>query len=173
MPVEQLEMPIAPCAPSLNDVMRVVESIDLTMVKRKLMDPEEGQGWDADHTEYVEKRYRRFLCMIRLRVDASAVPTRDIDLFWHQHILDTRAYARDCELLFGKFLHHYPYFGMFGDEDARNLSTAFEETKRLYASLFGESYTEDDASSKCHKGCSKCHKCQSGCGMSCKQCKSS
>lgn len=153
-----------------------IDAIDLSMVKLKLMDEEEGQGWSKEHVDHVEKRYRRYLMMLRLSPFGDAVPTRDIDLFWHQHILDTRAYANDCERVFGEFIHHFPYFGMRGEEDAANLNSSFEATKELYFQLFGESYCEDSSpgsATRCHKCGSTCHKCQSGCGMKCTKCKSS
>lgn len=115
-------------SPNVQSVMAEIGAIDLCMVKRKLMDKEEGQGWTQEYVDFVEKRYRRYLCMIRIDPNGSAVPTKEIDLFWHQHILDTRAYANDCETIFGYFLHHFPYFGMRGEEDALNLTKSFEET---------------------------------------------
>jgi hypothetical protein len=114
------------------------------------MDPEEGLGWDAEHTDAVELRYRRFLCMLYLDRNASIVPSKQIDAFWHQHILDTRAYAADCERVFGEFIHHFPYFGMRGEADAENLKRCFEETQRWYDELFHERYTLDQGS------CRKC-----------------
>src|SRR5262245_45921098 len=139
---------------SLSDAMRLVESVDLSMVKLKIMDKEEGQGWDQAYADHVESRYRRYLCMILMSGGrGSVVPTKEIDLFWHQHILDTRAYASDCQQVFGRFLHHFPYFGMRGDDDAKNLENAFEDTKRTYARLFGEEYSHSDAT--------RCHKCDS------------
>jgi hypothetical protein len=156
---------------SVEDATALIASIDLSMVKLKLMDEDEGEGWDQEHVNFVETRYRRFLCMMKLCPDGPSVPTRDIDKFWHQHILDTRAYARDCERVFGHFIHHFPYFGMRGDEDAQNLSDSFELTKAIHASLFGEPYCPDDVAMNCHKGCNRCHSCKSGCGMKCHQCK--
>jgi hypothetical protein len=44
-----------------------------------------------------------------------------VDEIWHQHILDTHAYHRDCDAIFGSYLHHFPYFGMRGDADAQAL----------------------------------------------------
>ena len=157
----------------LERARQLVDSIDLFMVKQKLMDKDEGQGWDEEYTAYVEHRYRRFLCMLFLRFDSSIVPTRDIDLCWHQHILDTRAYARDCQKVFGRFVHHFPYFGMRGEEDAKDLSNAFEETKAIYAQLFGEEYCLEyiDANeSNCHKGPGNCHVCKSCSGKVCTSC---
>src|SRR5688572_10626666 len=102
---------LAPCQarpqPTADSVMSMMESIDLSMVRLKLLDEEEGPGWSEGRTSSVEERYRRYLCMLFLDPEGSIVPTKDIDLFWHQHILDTRAYARDCERVFGYFVHHF------------------------------------------------------------------
>ena len=160
----------------VEDVLGLLNSLDLTMVKRKLMDVDEGQGWDQEYVDIVEQRYLRYLCMLYLDPNGSVVPTTDIDLFWHQHILDTRAYARDCQRVFGYFVHHFPYFGMRGEEDAKDLLSSFEDTKVAYRRLFGEDYcmtVEGADPTNCHKGPGNCHKCYSGPGpMSCKTCKS-
>lgn len=158
----------------LRDIAEKVSTIDLSMVKLKLMDEDEGQGWPDEYATHVEKQYRRYLCMLRLSPKGHAVPTRDIDLFWHQHILDTRAYAQDCQRVFGEFVHHFPYFGMRGEEDAQNLHDSFDETKALYFELFAEDYCEPYAdATTCHKGPGNCHKCTSGCsGVKCTTCKS-
>jgi hypothetical protein len=152
-----------PLACRLAGAVRLVDGIDLSMVKLKLMDANEGPGWSADYADHVERRYRRYLCMIYLRPDRSIVPTQDIDSFWHQHILDTRAYAGDCEEVFGEFLHHFPYFGMRGEADAQDLLASYEKTKELYADLFGEPYCVVDGQGragkcvKCGSGPNKCH----------------
>jgi hypothetical protein len=168
---------IAPQSPSgtVQDVIALLNDVDFSMVKRKLMDEDEGQGWTQEYVDAVEIRYRRYLCMLFMNPNGSIVPTRDIDLFWHHHILDTRAYALDCQNVFGYFVHHFPYFGMRDEEDAKDLLSSFESTKIYYKSLFDEDYvteSEDSDSSACHKGPGNCHKCKSGCGMQCKTCKS-
>lgn len=161
-----------------GSVSKLVASIDLSMVKAKIMDAEEGQGWTREFADLAEQRYRRYLYMVCMNPNGSVVPTRDIDLFWHQHILDTRAYARDCNILFGEFLHHYPYFGMNGEQDAQDLLDSFEETKATWESLFGEPYCVEHPvvqASRCHKGTSTCHKCSSKPGpdtIKCTRCKS-
>jgi len=159
----------------VEKAMNLINTIDLKMVKMKLMDEEEGQGWDQEYTDYVELRYKRYLCMILLNENGSVVPTKDIDLFWHQHILDTRAYAQDCNHVFGYFVHHFPYFGMRSEQDAQDLLDSFEETKLLHKTLFNEEYAVEynvgNDSSRCHKCSSKCHKCASGCsGIKCTTC---
>ena len=120
----------------MNDII----ALDLEMVKIKLQDPEEGEGWSKEQCDSAELEYKRFLALKRLFKHKDVVPHAVIDKFWHQHILDTEAYAKDCQNIFGYFLHHYPYFGMNGNEDTQNLNIAFEETKRLYKEYFGEEY---------------------------------
>jgi len=55
---------------------------------------------------------------------------------WHAHILDTNAYAPDCEKVFGKFLHHFPYWGMRGEEDLVDLYSAWNRTLALYKDTY-------------------------------------
>jgi hypothetical protein len=142
-----------------HEVRIGLDALDLTMVKLKLMDSEEGLGWTREEAECTEVRYRRFLELVGTYWDQSIVPTKDIDAFWHQHILDTRAYAQDCEQLFGEYLHHFPYFGMNGEEDARDLHSSFARTAALYAANFGEPYAPREAGSE---GGPRCVKCGSG-----------
>lgn len=114
-------------------------ALDLASIKFKLVDTCDGLGWSLTKANRVEIEYKRFLKLIHLYGnDQSIVPCQDVDKFWHYHILDTRKYILDCNVLFGDILHHYPYFGMKDEADAKNLASAFEKTKALYSSQFGE-----------------------------------
>jgi hypothetical protein len=68
----------------------------------------------------------------------------------HRHILDTAAYREDCEAIFGRFLDHFPYFGLRGDADAEALTDAYVEPLQRYRLAFGEppegTWISDDAS---------------------------
>ena len=119
------------------EIDRGLETLDLTMIIEKLMDAEEGQGWSREYCDRVAVEYRRFLALTRQYPDKAIVPSKIVDAFWHAHILDTQAYASDCDRLFGFFLHHFPYFGMRGPEDAKALGSAYDETLRLYDEHFG------------------------------------
>lgn len=120
--------------------MADIENLDFSMVKLKLQDTDEGQGWSPEKCDEAEIEYKRFLALKRKYPELDIVPNREVDSFWHQHILDTQAYHNDCFEVFGYFVHHFPYFGMKDAQDAQNLTDAFEETKRLYEKHFGESY---------------------------------
>jgi hypothetical protein len=136
--------------------MEDIESLDFSMLKLKLQDKEEGQGWTPGLCDDAEYQYKRFLALKRLFPDKDIVPNGAIDKFWHQHILDTAQYAKDCDVVFGYFMHHFPYFGMNGSQDAQNLTDAFEETKDLYYQHFGEEYVgmaKRCAAPKCRTQC--------------------
>lgn len=130
------------------------------------MDAEEGEGWTLEEANEVETWYRRYLFLAWKYHDFPVVPSKAIDAFWHQHILDTYKYAEDCERVFGYFLHHFPYFGMRGEEDAANLQNSFEETNALFEREFGESPATLRVA-----GSSQCDSCGKGsCGHGCRWC---
>lgn len=139
-----------------------IAEIDLEMVKMKLRDPEEGQGWSFEDCDNNEIEYKRFLHLNMKYKKAPIVPNKVIDTMWHYHILDTRAYHRDSEKVFGGYFHHFPYFGMRGEQDAQNLENAFHATKDLYQKEFGEPMMKGEHS-KCDRDCQgRCwHKCSS------------
>jgi hypothetical protein len=120
-----------------EDLVGDPAELDLHMIITKLQDPEEGQGWTDEYCQRVDLEYRRFLALTREYPDAAIVPSKIIDTFWHAHILDTQAYAPDCQRFFGFFLHHFPYFGMRGPEDAQALGDAYDQTLELYELHFG------------------------------------
>ncbi len=124
---------------SLEERVRRVESLDLGPIMFKLV-YREHDPISREKAEELEKHYKRFLILHLKNRSKKIVPNKKIDSFWHTHILDTQKYAVDCEHVFGYFLHHFPYFGMRGVEDAQHLEDAFAETRQLYEVEFGEPY---------------------------------
>ena len=90
------------------------------------------EGWTLEQVDQIEERYRYYLQMIRNEKGQEPIaPTRDVDVFWHHHILDTAKYMEDCQQLFGAYIHHFPYSGVFGGEDAHKQQTRVAATNRL------------------------------------------
>lgn len=125
-----------------TDLRSRVEALDLAMIASKLLDPEEGAGWSTDFCARVEAEYRKYLTLTGIYPHLAIVPSKIVDTFWHGHILDTQAYAPDCDRVFGFFLHHFPYFGMRGPDDAAALGDAYDQTLGLYQSHFDEPPTD-------------------------------
>src|SRR5215467_12188185 len=121
----------------VEQVIAAIQALDLGPIKFKLMDREEGPGWSHEYVDRTEVGYKRFLTLLVTHPEETLAPSKDVDKFWHGHILDTLKYAEDCDSIFGCFVHHFPYFGMRGAEDAANLARAAETTQRLYEQEFG------------------------------------
>lgn len=143
---------------------RLDGSLDLSNVRMKLADAEEGPGLSRDDIQLMETEYRKFLALHLMHPDADIVPCKIVDEMWHRHILDTAAYRADCNAIFGEFLDHFPYFGMRGEKDAQALDDAYADTLDRYRDAFGEPPTGTwvmiDASSKCKRTACKPQKCR-------------
>jgi hypothetical protein len=77
-------------------------------------------GWTEDFAQKALLAYKDFIESKRFSGDYDAIkPSLSIPVFqiWHQHILDTRNYTRDCEILAGGMLHHNPDSDL--DQEAR------------------------------------------------------
>lgn len=115
-----------------------INELDLEPMKAKLIEEGEGHGWTLEKADAVGEAYRCFLYLNLNFPERYLVPTKDIDLFWHQHILDTQKYAEDCQRVFGKILHHFPYVGMRGEEDVAVWKDCFQKTLHLFRTEFPE-----------------------------------
>lgn len=114
-------------------------AIDFGPIAFKLMHPEQGEGLTLEQATRAIEQYRRFLFLHHHYPASLLVPSLEIDRVWHVHILDTAKYREDCEMLFGRFLDHYPYFGMSGVADRQALETAYSQTQLLFEQHFSSS----------------------------------
>jgi len=126
-----------------EQIVEAVFALDLDPIKFKLMDADEGYGWTRAEADRHELEYKRFLALVAKYPEEAIVPDKNVDKFWHGHILDTMKYAEDCRNVFGYFLHHFPYFGMRDEEDAANLAKASGRTQELYRQEFGAAKQPD------------------------------
>jgi len=91
------------------------EGLDLERFVGKLRRDHSPDFPDDATAQSAISEYRRMLYLIQKRPDAPVVPSRLVDLVWHEHILDTQRYKADSQRLFGRYIHHAPAFG--DDED--------------------------------------------------------
>ena len=140
-----------------NQILPEIEELDFEKIKYKLSlkKSDDGLEWSKEKIEIAENEYKKYLTLIKLFYPKSIVPSKIMDEFWHMHILDTKSYRQDCEKIFGRFIDHFPYFGIYGNEDRANLLDSFEETKQLYKEIFNE-YPFDANASRCEDH--PCHK---------------
>lgn len=126
---------------ALDAALQKVDALDFTLLKHRLVVDDQMSTEMCDEAEGL---YRRFLALNLRYPDRKICPTGPIDAFWHAHILDTEAYARDCMALFGHFLHHFPYFGLRGPGDCADLERTFADSVDLFIRHFGIDPTAGD-----------------------------
>ncbi len=126
------------------------------------------QDWSEEHRVRGAERYRKWLRLKQLHPEARLAPTRDIDLYWHLHMLAPVAYHRDCVRLFGRLLDHDGGFGKDAGE-LLVLREVFARTATWWEQEYGEPYPDDGAWFG-DGGLTKCwHDCQSRCWHACSQ----
>lgn len=133
----QTAVPFSLITPAQQDdhpAREKIRNLDLEPIKYKLV---KEHAWTLEKADAVEKLYKTYLLLFALHPDGMYVPTHDIDEMWHSHILDTRKYMEDCRDIFGYYLHHYPYLGLMGDEDAQKAEEQFAATRRLFITVGG------------------------------------
>jgi hypothetical protein len=117
-------------------LIKKVWAIDLEPIIFKLVHPEDEKGWTIEKADVLIEQYRQFLVLTQLYPEESVVPSKEIDKVWHTHILDTAKYRDDCQTAFGKFIDHFPYFGLRGELDAKNLQKSYDKTRDLFRQNF-------------------------------------
>lgn len=94
--------------------------------------------WTREDAEKCCQLYKNFLYLQKKHAGEVLVPTREIDEFWHNHILYTKKYFEDCQSIFGYYLHHMP---ASPKEEMVQLAEDFLRTKQYYLAEFGEPLT--------------------------------
>jgi uncharacterized protein DUF1399 len=121
--------------PALNQaLLQKLQALDLEPIKQQLIQ----SGWTHQQTNWAILRYKMFLSVVYLHPHTPLVPTQEIDFVWHCHILHTRKYRQDCQMLFGRFIDHEPGLKLWGISDQLSLDTAFAQTTTLLVEYFGE-----------------------------------
>jgi hypothetical protein len=111
----------------------------LARVRASLQNKPGLPAWVAEARELLEadsmlavEEYRRFLGLL-ITEAAPLTPSKLLDEFWHQHVLDSRNYASFCTRTAGRFLHHIPNY----EKPHKFHAPAFRRTHALYREKFG------------------------------------
>ena len=123
----------------IERVIAAIHALDLEPIKLRIMDPELGEGWTREYTESIEHAYRNYLTMlVKHPEDAEdIVVSKDVDEFWHTHILHTMKYTEDCERVFGRYLHHNPHNRERTPAEVESRAALIEKTRCLYQRELG------------------------------------
>jgi hypothetical protein len=129
-----------------------IKEIDFSLIRFKLAHHSDNLDWSEDKIDAAQDEYVQFLALSYAYPEEVLVPSEPADQFWHVHILDTRAYEHDCDLIFGFTLHHFPYLGIRDEDDAEQFKIYCARTAELHQRHFA---TPMSASTSCGS-CASC-----------------
>jgi hypothetical protein len=112
-----------------------IKKLDLQYIAKRLVDK---QGWEPSEAQGAVRKYKNALILLCLHPECLFVPTKQIDEVWHDHILHTQEYMRDCKRIFGEYMHHMPSSG--SEKESEHLNSQFKILARLYQEQFHEPY---------------------------------
>lgn len=81
--------------------------------------------------ERVEGEFRKFAALCVAHPEGGLSPSRLVDTYWHEFVLDTARYRDFCQHAYGAFMDHVP------DDAGAGMAVQFEATKALYTQRFG------------------------------------
>lgn len=96
------------------------------------------EGLPTDRAPAAVETYRQFLTLAAAYPDRIICVPSDADKIWHQHILSSGQYRKDCSALYGRQLSHDP--NAFGTP---TFAAAWAETVTLYKAHFGVDLDSD------------------------------
>jgi len=117
-----------------EQAIQYLDQLDLSYIVDVMCSPDYPlPRWTLSEARRASQLYKNFLLLQKKHSKTPLVPTRQIDEFWHNHILYTKNYSRDCMKIFGYYLHHEP---ASKTEDTDQLVNNFLKTKQLYLETF-------------------------------------
>eukprot|EP00929_Paragymnodinium_shiwhaense_P095915 TRINITY_DN5723_c0_g1_i1.p1 TRINITY_DN5723_c0_g1~~TRINITY_DN5723_c0_g1_i1.p1 ORF type:complete len:280 (-),score=39.56 TRINITY_DN5723_c0_g1_i1:390-1229(-) len=105
---------------------------DHEFLRARLMDE---YRWSLRRADLTIEEYLRFMQLLAETPGITLVACSDVDLVWHEHLLDTWNYAQDSQRLWGRFLHHRQ---ARTSEEIVAIPQMYSSTRQLYARRFAE-----------------------------------
>jgi hypothetical protein len=119
---------------SLVSARVYIESLDLNYIIEFMCSQRYPlPRWNLPDAAHCCQLYKNFLILLKKHDSEFLVPTREIDEFWHNHILYTRNYYFDSMVIFGRYLHHDP---ASPNDDPEFLAKHYLKTKQYYLEEF-------------------------------------
>lgn len=121
---------------SLDQARAYIEKLDLDYIIEAMCNERYPlPRWTRADATHCCQLYKNFLFLQKKYAPLPLVPTREIDEFWHNHILYTRNYLHDCLQIFGHYRHHDP---AMPDDNPQQLIEGFIRTKQFYLQEFNQ-----------------------------------
>lgn len=87
-----------------------INTLPIDLIIKRLVRRHGQQYAEQNNLNIIAKEYQEFWhkAMTRRNLKHLVPSSKAMDDFWHEHILDTKLYAKDCDRILGFFLHHQP-----------------------------------------------------------------
>ena len=119
---------------SFEEACEYIENLDLNYIVKIMCATDYPlPRWTLSDAEYCLRFYKNFLILLKEHPREGLVPTREIDEFWHNHILHTKNYHYDCRHIFGYYLHHEPSSPV---DDTNKLINGYLKTQQYHLEKF-------------------------------------
>src|SRR5215469_17003206 len=79
-----------------------------------------------------EREIKRFLVLSTINSNTEYTMSGPIDQIWHAFILFTKKYSEFCNLVAGRFLHHFPSIPGEAPIDLKGYAQLLEDYKALF-----------------------------------------
>jgi hypothetical protein len=120
---------------SKQELRHHIDTLDLSFIQGRMV---KTYHWSAEEARKTSVLYRHFLFLCATYPKDRLAPSKDIDEFWHNHILDTKQYQKDCDDIFGHYLHHSPDFRLPQNVPGQTTEALFQKTQERHFQEFGE-----------------------------------
>jgi hypothetical protein len=82
---------------------------DFSREKLLLTSKDRSFGYEDQYVYEMEQEYRKFLFIRSIHPNEKLPMSKEVDDFWHAHVLNTHSYQKFIdECADGKFIHHRP-----------------------------------------------------------------
>ncbi len=112
--------------------MALLESVKLTRPRQYII---ERNGYDEVTADQALAEYRKFIALTVAHPGVNLPTCKEVDDFWHAHILCSHDYLAMCETLGVAYIHHNP---CLKSEDGTIVGCYNRDTLGLYRGHFGE-----------------------------------
>jgi hypothetical protein len=120
-------------APDLVGRLSLLDDYQLPSINKKVIENSRGLITHKN-IDLALRELKRYLALAAIFPDQNLVPSRRVDVMWHELILVTPAYRQLCNFVFGRYLNHNPQLSPTATLDTEG----FSRTLAHYREAFGE-----------------------------------
>lgn len=136
-------------------MLQRLNEAEFPYVSEKLLAAGSVRGSDIDEAVF---EFKRYMALTALTENTLGMISPIVDEVWHQFILFTRAYAKFCRQVFGRYVHHLPATSHTPVEpgSGHNFVSAYEENfgplTRLWANHQATDCSASTGDNSCDSG---------------------